>query len=102
MYNIGPKEISETKYEDETVAEVYLTVRKNNDTTGKQPLSSLMLSLQCEGEGDMSDDLHLLQRSAIYLEGGLFFQAGIDDDVSFPRYSQTGNGQEQGTLTRRS
>lgn len=44
--------------------------------------------------------LALLHVTVRYLEGGLFFDARVDDNMSFPRYSQIGNGQEQRTLTR--
>lgn len=53
-----------------------------------------------EGEDRLTDSLALLHKTVVYLEGGTFFNAGVDDNMSFPRYSQTGNGQEQRTLTR--
>lgn len=94
MYNIRPKEISEikNKYKNKIGAE--------RTTESQEKASLLTQAASALWEENITDGLHLLDRSAIYLEGGLFFQAGTDDNVSFPRYCQIGNGQEQGTLTR--
>lgn len=46
------------------------------------------------------DHLALLHETVIYLEIGLFFNAGIDDNMSFPRYRQIRNSKEHRTLTR--
>lgn len=42
----------------------------------------------------------LLHETGRYLEGRLFFNAGVDDNMTFPGYGQIGNGQKQRTLTR--
>ena len=55
-----------------------------------------------KGEANLINGLAILHESVIYLESGTFFNAGVDDNMSFPRHSQIGNGQEQRTLTRRS
>lgn len=46
------------------------------------------------------DSLALLHVTVLYLEIGLFFNAGIDNNMSFPRYSQIRNSQEHRTLRR--
>lgn len=58
MYNVRLKEISEMKYkyQDNNVAEVYLTMRKNNWTIEKLPLQwgekTLVMVYTCCTEGN--------------------------------------------------
>ena len=55
-----------------------------------------------KGEDNLINGLAIVHETVTYLERGTFFNGGVHDNMSFPRYSQIGNGQEQRTLTRRS